>query len=106
MIIPKIILCLRDGCTTETVYTLRASSGLDCRQVLRPDAQSELRDSLIKDDLKTIVQYVIEQPATLERPFVVTDKGTRLCRLIKTSLDIINLRPNAPWLTKRGLWVI
>ena len=39
----------------------------------RPDAQSEQNDALINDDFDMIVQYVLEQPAALERPFVVAD---------------------------------
>ena len=92
---PKIILYLQDGWTTEAVYALRASSGLDWQQMLRPDAQSELHDALINDDVEMIVQYVIEQPAALEGSFIVTDKDTRLCRPIDTILEIIDLRPKA-----------
>ena len=100
---PVIILYLQDGWTTETLCALKASSGLNWRQMLRPDAQSGLHDALINDELDTIVQYVLEQPTALERPFVVTDKGTRLCRPIDTILEIVDLRPKATQLTEKKL---
>jgi arsenate reductase len=103
---PKIILYLKDGWAAQTVYALKASSGLDWQQMLRPGAQSELHNALINNDFETIVQYIIEQPAALERPFVVTDKGARLCRPIDTILEIIDLRPKTPWLTEKGVQVI
>ena len=92
---PIIMLYLQDGWTTETLCGLSASSGLKWRQMLKADAQSEQNDALINDDFDMIVHYVLEQPAALERPFVVTDKGTRLCRPIDTILKIVDLRPKA-----------
>ncbi len=74
--------------------------------MLTSDAQSELHNALIHNDFETIVQYIIEQPVALERPFVVTDKETRLCRPIDTILEIIDLRPKTPWLTEKGVQVI
>ena len=75
---------------------LRISSGLEWQQALRPDAQSELYKASISSDFEKIVKYVIEQPAALERPFVLTDKGTQVCRPIDTLFEIIDLRPKIP----------
>ena len=101
-----IILYLEAGWTAELLKELKESSGLDWKHVLRPDAQLDLENALVKNDSGTIIQYLIDRPVGLERPFVVTGKGTRLCRPIEAIFEITDLRPQEPWLTEKGVKVI
>jgi len=101
-----IVLYLEAGWTAELLQELKGSSGLDWKQMLRPDAQSDLENALAENDSGTIIQYLIDRPAGLERPFVVTGKGTRLCRPIEAIFEITDRRPQAPWLTEKGAKVI
>jgi arsenate reductase (glutaredoxin) len=58
-----------------------ADAGLSPRQALRtrgsPAAELGLLDGV---DADGILDAMVEHPILVERPFVTTDKGTRLCR--------------------------
>jgi len=101
-----IVLYLEAGWTAELLQELKGSSGLDWKHMLRPDAQSDLEDALAENDSGTIIQYLIDRPDGLERPFVVTGKGTRLCRPLEAIFEITDRRPQAPWLTEKGVKVV
>jgi arsenate reductase len=70
--------------------------------MLRADAAKELEASLGNDDEQTIIEYVVANPVALERPFVTTPKGTRLCRPITQLLEIVDQQPASPWFTEKG----
>ena len=103
---PTIVLYLEAGWTAETLHELKENSDLDWKQMLRPDTQTTLKNALDENDVATVINYLIDQPVGLERPFVVTEKGTRLCRPIEAIFEITDLRPLAPWLTEKGTRVI
>ena len=99
---PQVILYLDAGWTTETLVSLKQNTGLGWDQMLRTDAAKELATTIANDDDQQIIDYVIANPVALERPFVSTQKGTRLCRPLTLLLEIIDERPKSPWLTERG----
>lgn len=99
---PQVILYLDAGWTTETLVSLKQNTGLGWDQMLRTDAAKELATTIANDDDQQIIDYVIANPVALERPFVITQKGTRLCRPLTLLLEIIDERPKSPWLTEKG----
>jgi arsenate reductase (glutaredoxin) len=103
---PIIVLYIDTGWTTTLLRDLKAATGLGWQEMLRPDARVILQNSIKKNEDAVIIQYVINNPAALERPFVVSDKGTRLCRPIQAIFEIVQARPKSPWLTEKGVPVL
>ena len=99
---PEIILYIDAGWSAETLIALKTDSGLSWEDMLRADAAKELEASLGNDDEQTIIEYVVANPVALERPFVTTPKGTRLCRPITQLLEIVDQQPASPWFTEKG----
>ena len=103
---PTIVLYLDTGWTAALLHDLKAATGLGWQEMLRPDTRAILQDSINKNEDAVIIQHVINYPAALERPFVVSGKGTRLCRPIQAIFEIVEARPKSPWLTEKGVPVI
>ena len=103
---PTIVLYLDTGWTAALLHYLKAATGLGWKEMLRPDTRVILQDSINKNEDAVIFQHVINYPAALERPFVVSGKGTRLCRPIQAIFEIVEARPKSPWLTEKGVPVI
>lgn len=88
---PEIIDYHRTGWTEEGLRSLFASAGLTAHEALRhkePLAR-ELglnRPEATEDE---IIQAMITHPILVERPFVRTDKGTRLCRPLERLNDLL-----------------
>ena len=70
--------------------------------MLRPDAGALLKPCIIAEDDVAIIDYLIEHPEALERPFFQTPKVVRLCRPLTRIIDIIDQTPERPWLTEKG----
>ena len=103
---PTIVLYMDAGWTAEILVSLKQSTDLDWEKMLRTDAARELKTAIANADNKKIIDYVIQNPVALERPFVTTPKGTRLCRPLSALLEIIDERPRSPWLTEKGEEII
>ena len=100
---PTIVLYLDTGWTARLLRDLKAATDLGWQAMLRPDARVILQDPIKKGEDALIIQHVINYPAALERPFVVSGKGTRLCRPIQAIFEIVGARPKSPWLTEKGV---
>ena len=103
---PIVVHYVDVGWTPDTLLTLKQESGLSWEIMLRADAAAELKDALENNNEQQIIHYLIANPVALERPFVTTPMGTRLCRPIQTLLEIIDQRPISPWHTEKGERVI
>ena len=103
---PTIVLYMDAGWTAEILVSLKQSTDLGWEKMLRADAARELITAIANADNKKIIDYVIQNPVALERPFVTTPKGTRLCRPLFALLEIIDERPRSPWLTEKGEEII
>jgi arsenate reductase len=79
---PVVIEYVKAGWTKKQLKDLFAAAGLTSRQALRtraPEAEElGLFDPKVAD--AKILDAMIEHPVLVERPFVVTAKGTRLAR--------------------------
>ena len=80
--IPTVIQYLETGWTRAQLLGLFAAAGLTPRQALReqrsPAAEMGLLEPGIADD--TLLDAMVEHPVLVNRPFVCTPKGVRLCR--------------------------
>ena len=103
---PEIVLYLESGWETETLKSLKTNSGLTWETMLRADAAKELKTAIASADEQVIIDYILKNPVALERPFVTTAKGTRLCRPITRIFEIVDQRPASPWFTEKGEQVL
>lgn len=88
---PTIIEYLRDPPTRERLVELIAAAGLSVRDALRqkgtPYAELGLDDSTLSDE--QLLDAMLAKPILINRPFVETPIGTRLCRPSEVVLDIL-----------------
>ncbi|KRA98071.1 arsenate reductase [Devosia sp. Root685] len=98
---PKVIEYLKTPPTRATVVKLVADAGLTMREALRkkdtPFDDLGLGDEAKSDD--ELLDAIAAHPILLNRPFVVTPRGTKLCRPSEAVLDILE-NPNIGPFTK------
>lgn len=79
---PHVIDYLKAGWTKSQLVELFAAAGLTAREALRekgsPAEELGLLAPGVGDD--RILDAMLAQPILVNRPFVVTPKGTKLCR--------------------------
>jgi arsenate reductase len=88
---PEIIEYLRTPPTRERLVWLIGEAGLSVRQTLRqkdtPYDALGLADTALSDD--QLLDAMMAHPILINRPFVATPKGVRLCRPSEVVLDIL-----------------
>lgn len=88
---PEIIEYLKTPLTVEQLQDLIQAAGLRVREAMRSKesvyAELGLDNEALKDE--ALLQAMAEHPILLNRPFVVTDKGTRLARPLEALHDIL-----------------
>jgi arsenate reductase len=88
---PVIIEYLRDPPTRDCLVRLIAAAGLGVRDALRqkgtPYAELGLDDPMRSD--QQLLDAMLANPILINRPFVQTQLGTRLCRPSEVVLDIL-----------------
>ena len=88
---PEIIEYLRTPPDREILKDLIARAGLTVRAALRekgtPYAERGLSDTSLSDE--QLLNAMMEHPILINRPFVVTPLGVRLCRPSEVVLDIL-----------------
>ncbi|AXL48735.1 arsenate reductase (glutaredoxin) [Paraburkholderia caffeinilytica] len=88
---PQIIEYLKSPPDRETLKDLIARAGLTVRAALRekgtPYAELGLNDVSLNDE--RLLDAMMEHPVLINRPFVVTPLGVRLCRPSEVVLDIL-----------------
>jgi len=81
----------------KTPANLISKAGLGVRQAVRikgtPYHELGLDDPAVTD--AQLLDAMVAHPILINRPFVVTDRGTRLCRPPELVLDILPPRPQA-----------
>lgn len=73
---PTLIDYLETGFTRGYLLTLFAAAGVTPRQALREKEGAALRDAGEEE----ILAAMLRAPVLVQRPFVATPKGVRLCR--------------------------
>ena len=88
---PRIIEYLRDPPTRERLIALIRAAGLSVRGALRqkgtPYMQLGLDDQSLSED--QVLDAMLVHPILINRPFVETAMGVRLCRPSELVLDIL-----------------
>lgn len=88
---PTIIEYLRDPPAREPLRAMIERAGLTVRQALRekgtPFQELGLGDPALTDE--QLLDAIAAHPILLNRPFVVTQLGTRLCRPSELVLEIL-----------------
>lgn len=90
---PEVIEYLITPPSKDQLIKMIQDSGLSVRDVLRKnvDAYTELNlDDAIWTN-EQLLDAMLEHPILINRPLVVTDLGTRLCRPSEVVLDILPL---------------
>lgn len=101
---PQIIPYLTTGWQRDQLLRLFADAGLTPRQALR-ETKSPAKDlGLLEPGVSDarIVAEMLTHPVLVNRPFVVTAKGTQLCRPSETVLDLLDKWPSGPFHKEDG----
>jgi arsenate reductase (glutaredoxin) len=89
---PEIIEYLKTPPTREKLTALIANTGAGCRALLRkkgtPYDELGLDDANLSED--ALIDAMLAHPILINRPIVVTSKGTKLCRPSETVLEILD----------------
>lgn len=95
---PEVVDYLRTPPSRDEVRQLAAEAGLTLREAMRrrgtPFDELGLDDPSLTDE--QLLDAIATHPVLLERPFVVTARGTRLCRPAERVFEIMANPPAAP----------
>ncbi|WP_370673998.1 arsenate reductase (glutaredoxin) [Pleomorphomonas sp. PLEO] len=105
---PTVVEYLKTGWTKPQLLALFAAAGISPRDALRvkksPAVELGLTDPSVPDE--DIIEAMIAHPVLVERPIVVTAKGTALCRPSEKVLDLLDRLPPGPFAKEDGELVI
>lgn len=105
---PTVIEYLKTPPDRQTILRLVADAGLTLREAIRqkdtPYDALGLADPALTDD--ALLDAIAEHPFLLNRPFVVTPLGTRLCRPSELVLDLLENPQIGPFTKEDGEVII
>ena len=88
---PEIVEYMKTPLSREQLVDLLAALAVPARELLR--AKGELYDELGLADIAlsndALIDAMSEHPILMNRPVVVTERGTRLCRPSELVLDLL-----------------
>ena len=76
----SVVEYLRTPYDRSKLEQLLRDSGLSAKEALRTRGTDAEERGLVRADDETILAEMVANPAYVERPFVETEKGVRLCR--------------------------
>ncbi len=86
---PEIVLYLKTPPTRAELVTMIADAGIDVRAAVRKRESLYGELGLADASDEELLDAMARHPILIERPFVVTDKGTRLARPIDKVREIL-----------------
>ncbi|SAL00765.1 arsenate reductase [Caballeronia pedi] len=105
---PNVIEYLTHPPSRETLVALIARAGLSVRDALRekgtPYAELGLGDPGLSDE--QLIDAMLAHPILINRPFVDTPKGARLCRPSELVLDLLPEAQKGPFVKEDGEVII
>ncbi|KIG05331.1 arsenate reductase (glutaredoxin) [Caballeronia concitans] len=105
---PNVVEYLTHPPSRETLTALIARAGLSVRDALRekgtPYAELGLGDPALTDD--QLIDAMLAHPILINRPFVDTPIGARLCRPSELVIDILPSPQQGPFTKEDGEVVI
>ena len=85
---PLIIEYLKTPPSKEQLIKLIRESGLSIRKNVEPYENLKLDEHHWTDE--QLISFMLKYPILINRPFVVTELGTKLCRPAEVVLDILS----------------
>ena len=105
---PTIVDYLSVGWAKPQLEELFAAAGLTAREALRetksPAAELGLLDASVSND--RLLEAMLRHPVLVNRPFVKTPKGVKLCRPSEAVLDLLERWPKGPFFKEDGAMMI
>jgi arsenate reductase len=105
---PQIVDYLTDPPTRARLRELIAQAGLTVRRALRDKGQVYedlgLADPALSDE--ALLDAMLAHPVLINRPFVVTERGVRLCRPSERVLEILPLPQQGAFSKEDGQVVV
>jgi arsenate reductase len=105
---PQVIEYLKTPPSREELRELIAEAGLTVREAIRekgtPFAEMGLNEASVNDE--ELLGAMLAHPILINRPFVVTPIGVRLCRPSEVALEILPLPQKGPFTKEDGEVVI
>jgi arsenate reductase len=105
---PRVIEYLKTPPDRGTLTELITDAGLSVRDALREKeamfVQLDLGDASLPDE--QLLDAMLAHPILINRPFVVTPEGTRLCRPSERLLEILSVAQKGPFSKEDGEVVI
>ncbi|WP_273837882.1 glutaredoxin-dependent arsenate reductase [Providencia rettgeri] len=105
---PTIIYYLETPPTKNVLVQLVADMKITVRELLRknvePYEQLNLDQDTYTDD--QLIDFMLQHPALINRPIVITPMGTRLCRPSELVLDILPNQQQSDFVKEDGQIVI
>lgn len=105
---PEVIEYLKTPPSRDVLRDMIAKAGLTVREAIRekgtPYAELGLDNPALTDE--ELLDAMLAHPVLINRPFVVTPAGARLCRPSELVLDILPLPQKGPFTKEDGEVVI
>lgn len=88
---PVVIDYLANPPSAERLRTMIEDAGLTVRDAIREKGTPYAELGLDNPDLsdEQLIEFMVRTPILINRPFVVTPQGTRLCRPSEAVLDVL-----------------
>ena len=89
---PEVIEYLKTPPNKAELMTLIEKSGLSVREAMRKNVEPYEKLELAQEDWSDdqLISVMLEYPILINRPFVVTDLGIKLCRPSELVLDLLS----------------
>ena len=105
---PEVIEYLHNPPSREALKTMIAKAGLSVREAIRSKeslyTELGLDDPALSDD--ALLDAMLANPILINRPFVVTPLGVRLCRPSELVLDILSAPQQGAFSKEDGEMVV
>ena len=105
---PEVIEYLKTPPSRSTLSRMIKDAGLSVRQAIREKeklfAELGLADATLTDE--QLLDAMLAHPVLINRPFVITPAGTRLCRPSELLLEILTEAQKGPFSKEDGEVVI
>jgi arsenate reductase len=105
---PMVIEYVKTPPTKEELIQLIQDAGLSVREAIRKSVKPYEELNLESSDWTDhqLIDFMLQYPILINRPFVVTELGVRLCRPSEVVLDILSAPQRAAFSKEDGEMII
>jgi len=105
---PQVIEYLKKPPSKEELIQLIQDAGLSVREAIRKNVKPYEELNLESSDWTDhqLIDFMLQHPILINRPFVVTELGVRLCRPSEVVLDILSAPQCAAFSKEDGEMII